>query len=248
LAFGGVSEQRPIIETPPPEAFELSAIGRPSVVGQPSVIDVDEPNPDGLELPELNPLPIPEPPLSESDPESQGDPELRLNYRRSYSAPRNALALVDRRSIPPHQPAGNESPLDLALPAPDVGPAGTPSQDMRDRYAVGDFTGALAAAEHLIGERPADAEAQRVAEDCRKVLTDMYLARLGSLNHIIILAIPREEVRWLSLDHRSGFLLSLVDGRLTVEEVLDVCGMPQLEALRILLALADQKVIGLATR
>ena len=50
-------------------------------------------------------------------------------------------------------------------------------------------------------------------------------------------------MRWLSLDHRAGFLLSLVDGRSTVDEVLDMSGMSELEALRLLLQLLQQNVI-----
>jgi hypothetical protein len=58
-------------------------------------------------------------------------------------------------------------------------------------------------------------------------------------------AIQQEEIRWLSLDHRAGFLLSLIDGSLSIEELLDVCGMPRLDALRILFGLFDQRVIAL---
>jgi hypothetical protein len=40
--------------------------------------------------------------------------------------------------------------------------------------------------------------------------------------------------------------LSLVDGRSTFEEVLDVSGMPPIEALRLLLELLQQNVIKVA--
>jgi hypothetical protein len=74
----------------------------------------------------------------------------------------------------------------------------------------------------------------------------MYLARLGSLKQIIRVAIAREQIRWLSLDHRAGFLLSLIDGTSSIEELLDVSSMPRLEALRILYGLLDQRVIELS--
>jgi hypothetical protein len=38
----------------------------------------------------------------------------------------------------------------------------------------------------------------------------------------------------LRLDHRAGFILSLVDGVSPVEAILDVCGMPRAEAVSIM--------------
>ena len=52
-----------------------------------------------------------------------------------------------------------------------------------------------------------------------------------------------EELRWLSLDHRAGFLLSFVDGSMSIEEVLDVSSMPELDVLRIMFELRQQGVI-----
>jgi hypothetical protein len=74
----------------------------------------------------------------------------------------------------------------------------------------------------------------------------MYLARLGSLNKVARVALPSDQIRWLSLDHRAGFLLSLVDGHSSVEEILDISGMPRLDALRILYGLLDQRVIAIS--
>ncbi len=52
--------------------------------------------------------------------------------------------------------------------------------EMKDRYAMGDFTGALVVAEHARSER-GRLDAQRYAQSCRDVLTQMYTARLGAL-------------------------------------------------------------------
>ena len=75
----------------------------------------------------------------------------------------------------------------------------------------------------------------------------MASARLGSLDRPVYVAVPPAQVRWLSLDPRAGFLLSLVDGSSTIEELLDICGMPRLDALRIVFTLFEQQVIGLGT-
>jgi hypothetical protein len=74
----------------------------------------------------------------------------------------------------------------------------------------------------------------------------MFAARLGPLDQVITVVVRPEEVQWLSLDHRAGFLLSLVDGQSTVDEILDISGMTRLDALKILHDLAEQQVVKLA--
>jgi len=117
--------------------------------------------------------------------------------------------------------------------------------DMKDRYAMGDFSGALLIAEKLLETNPEDLEAPRYAQSCRDVLTQMYSARLGSLDQRVEVAVPSDQIRWLTLDHRAGFLLSLIDGGITVDQILDISGMPRLDALRIMYQLLDQRVISL---
>lgn len=134
-------------------------------------------------------------------------------------------------------------------PAPVPSPPATPRErqltELKDRYAMGDFTGALSVAEGLLEQDADDRDAQRYAQSCRDVLTQMYSARLGSLTQRVRVAVPGDQIRWLSLDHRAGFVLSLIDGSSTVEELLDISGMNRLDALRILYTLFDQRVIAL---
>ena len=118
--------------------------------------------------------------------------------------------------------------------------------EMKARYAMGDFTGALIVAEGMLELDADDIDAQRYAQSCRDVLTQMYAARLGALTQHVRVAVPGDQIRWLSLDHRAGFVLSLIDGSSTVEELLDISGMNRLDALRILYTLFDQRVIALS--
>ena len=37
-------------------------------------------------------------------------------------------------------------------------------------------------------------------------------AKLGPLDRVPMVVVPRTQMRWLSIDHRAGFVLSLVDG------------------------------------
>ncbi len=136
----------------------------------------------------------------------------------------------------------------------EMGPATVPPQEdtsrsiMKDRYAMGDFSGALEIAESLLAADVADLDAQRYATSCRDVLTQMYLSRLGGLDQVINVVLSPEELRWLNLDHRAGFLLSLVDGISTIEELLDISGMSRLDALKVLATLREQRAILLSHR
>lgn len=136
------------------------------------------------------------------------------------------------------------SGLDLASEPPPAAVEDPAGRELRDRYAVGDFTGALVIAESILELDGENLEAKRYAQSCRDVLMQMYAARLGSLDQVVSVAIPPDQIRWLSLDHRAGFLLSLVDGYSSVDELLDICGMPRLDALRIMYQLLEQRVIA----
>ena len=119
-----------------------------------------------------------------------------------------------------------------------------PLREMQERFSLGDYTGALVIADALLEEEPGNAEAARFAESCRSVLEQMYTARLGPLDRVPFVAVPREQLRWLSLDHRAGFVLSHVDGLSSLEEIVDVSGMASLDTLRILFELVQQRVIS----
>jgi hypothetical protein len=120
-----------------------------------------------------------------------------------------------------------------------------PQSEMKERFALGDYSGALVVAESLLEENPTHVEAREYAESCRSVLQQMYMARIGSLDRVPIVAVARDQLRWLSIDHRAGFVLSLVDGISSLEMILDVSGMASLDALRILFELVEQRIISL---
>ncbi len=202
---------------------------------------VESPVPDSLAVQSLviDPLSVD---LSEMD-------IVRADTYLSPTEPPEA-ALAQRPTVSPTEAApaprvGFAEPIAVLSPSPQQGASRTA---MKDRYAMGDFTGALEIAEALLVSDSADLEAQRYATSCRDVLTQMYLSRLGGLDQVINVVLPPEELRWLNLDHRAGFLLSLVDGASTIDELLDISGMPRLDALRILATLREQRAILLGSR
>jgi hypothetical protein len=68
--------------------------------------------------------------------------------------------------------------------------------------------------------------------------------------HVTLECIPRLAVsptvlRQLPLDHRAGFLMWLIDGKSTVEAILDACPMSHDHALAMLSVLAGHGVIAI---
>lgn len=118
-------------------------------------------------------------------------------------------------------------------------------QMMKDRFAMGDFSGALDLAVKIWDKNPRHSEAASLAKKCREVLEDMYSSRIGDMEKIPTIVMGPDQIRWLSLNHRSGFLLSMIDGISSVEDLLDISGMQRLDALRIICSLFEQRVISL---
>jgi hypothetical protein len=119
-----------------------------------------------------------------------------------------------------------------------------PIAEMRERASLGDYTGALEMAELILAADPGSLEAAECAENCRSVLENMYAARLGPSSGVPVVAVPQAQMQWLSIDHRAGFVLSLIDGFSTLEMIIDVSGMQKLDALRILHALVQQRIVA----
>jgi hypothetical protein len=119
-----------------------------------------------------------------------------------------------------------------------------PVAEMRERFSLGDYTGALEMSELILAGEPDHAQAGECGENCRTVLENMYAARLGPLDRVPMVIVPRAQMRWLSMDHRAGFVLSLIDGSSSIEMILDMSGMPKLDALRILHELVQQKIVS----
>jgi hypothetical protein len=118
-------------------------------------------------------------------------------------------------------------------------------REMADRVSLGDYSGALEIAEKILADSPNDENARACAENCRAVLRQMYATRIGPLDRVPVVMVPRDQLRWLSIDHKAGFVLSLVDGVSTLEMIIDVSGMAELDTLRILSELAQQRIISL---
>jgi hypothetical protein len=114
---------------------------------------------------------------------------------------------------------------------------------VREAYERRDYDGALKAAHDVLAIRASDPDALFYASECRAKLEALYAFSMGSPYRIPALRVPREILRTRKLDHHVGFILSLIDGRSSVEELLDLSPMPAPEVLKILFDLVEYGTI-----
>lgn len=228
-AIGAVDKEWVELATrPPPPAFDEAVTTESSRKTKPPVAGISQPPPLNLDLDD-DAATRPPPPMQQEliDAMARGDAPPSTKQAPDLSS---AMAQAALRSMP--------------VPSPVAPPAPPTLQEMNDRVALGDYSGALEIAERLLEIDASDEAANACAENCRSVLKQMYTARIGPLDRVPMVMVARDQLRWLSIDHRAGFVLSLVDGVSSLEMILDVSGMPELDALRILSELAQQRIIS----
>jgi hypothetical protein len=120
--------------------------------------------------------------------------------------------------------------------------ARTARLQMRGCHAASNFVGALELANIVLAHDPDDVEADLVRASSCEFLLQVHSLNAGSRAKIPRVALAGE-FHWLGLNHRAGFLLSCIDGKSSVEDILDVSGMSQIEAVRVLCSLLEQEVI-----
>lgn len=97
-----------------------------------------------------------------------------------------------------------------------------------------DLDRAVAAVDLALSEDPNSALAQKLIHRNRDAIMGVFQAFLGDLDRQPELARPLHELASAPISPRAAFLLSRVDGTLSLDEILDVSGMPRLEAYRYL--------------
>jgi hypothetical protein len=155
------------------------------------------------------------------------------------------LALDDPApDAPAPEPEPDDGPIEVDLTDLEPTEEELEVRGLRERVEQRDWLGALRRAEGILARDPAHGlafEVHRVAsEQVERLLTD----RLGGPSRVLRVVMPMHEIRHLQLDPRAGFFIMLLDGTATLEEILDMAGMPSLEALRLLVELQQQGVLG----
>jgi hypothetical protein len=116
-------------------------------------------------------------------------------------------------------------------------------EEARRFESLGDFSSALEKSERVLALAAAHADAAALRDRASSTLLQMYQSRVGPLDGVPEVIVRQDEMIWLGLDHRAGFVLAQIDGVVNYEELHAVCGMEPLDISRVLAQLLDQKVI-----
>lgn len=108
---------------------------------------------------------------------------------------------------------------------------------LRQCLEQGDPVGVVREAEAILARNPDDLEAEAYLASGREALVRKYREVLGDFRNIPKLGVPA--ARMTSQDHRAAFIVSLIDGAMTIDEILDISAMPAFEALRTLCELLE---------
>jgi hypothetical protein len=116
-------------------------------------------------------------------------------------------------------------------------------REMKERFDLGDYSGALEIAEQVLEAEPASKEAAQCRQSCQDTLMQMYESRIGSFENVPKLAISTGEIIWRNLNPATGFVLSRIDGLLTFEDIIDISSLSRFETCLILSNLLQEGII-----
>ncbi len=117
----------------------------------------------------------------------------------------------------------DETP-DTSTPEPMVPDVEIMLRNARAEEAAGDLEGALHYAEDALKREPDHPAANALTSDIKKRLAREYRDQLEPLESVPFLRATDASILELSLDPIGGFLISQIDGEITVEELLTILG------------------------
>ena len=97
-------------------------------------------------------------------------------------------------------------------------------REAKEREQAGEYEEALKNCEDALRRDPEHAEALVLVETLRGELNEVYLKELEPLSRVPVLRATDASILELSLDPVGGFLISQIDGEITVEELLTILG------------------------
>ncbi len=182
--------------------------------------------------------------------EHDNEPTKDLGHRKKALVP-NVLVAEEVGSATRHDLVLPFDPIDARsaqiLAAVDAGAPEDENKEDRTRRRItllldratewartGEADKAVAAVDLALGEDPNAALGQKLLHRNRDTIMTIFQGYLGDLERTPVLAKPLHELAKTPISPRAAFLLSRVDGALTIDEILDVSGMPRLEAYRYL--------------
>jgi tetratricopeptide (TPR) repeat protein len=187
-----------------------------------------------------SPAPRPDDPDFAPSPWDEG-PAAAATYVLEPDGGLDLVAVAEKSDLRPLVPEGQAAPARVVPARNDVE---VWLQAARELFALGDFSGSLELIEKILQVDPDHGEARDYLRQNEATLVAMYESKLGALADVPRLAVKPEEIMWLNLDHRAGFLLAQIDGTVDYDALFALSGLPRLDTARILARLLADGVIA----
>lgn len=110
-------------------------------------------------------------------------------------------------------------------------------QHAEDEFTEDRLASAAASACQALDYAADSATAQKLIFENERQLIQILIGSLGDASQVPRLVCPLSEIPAEHINHRAAFLLTRLDEAMTLDELLDISGMPKLEALRHLCGL-----------
>ena len=244
----GVPKQPPPT-LPPPLAPRTAPAPQPAATRPP-------PAPGARTTPMFASPPRQPPPPVETDPElaklgaEPAAPAVQAGAIAPGAIAPGAIARPPAPTAEPSRPPA-ATPAIWKLHQPPPPPAESASDETEiwmtaagELLALDDFSGALELAAKVLAREPKHAGARAVRDTCEQNLLQMYESRLGATTRCPRVLLGPDEVIWLNLDPRAGFVLAQIDGSVSFEDLYAICGLSHLDTARILNQLLEAGVIA----
>ncbi|HZH04998.1 MAG TPA: hypothetical protein VEY30_14530 [Myxococcaceae bacterium] len=141
----------------------------------------------------------------------------------------------------------SEVPIDLFPPTPkdsSRAEADALLGGARDLMELDDHSGAMELLQKALTLAPGDAAVLAMRARSEATLQAMFESKLGPLHAVPQVKLSGDDVLWLNLDHRAGFVLAQIDGGTSFDDLFALSGMSRLDTARILAQLVQEGVIS----
>ncbi len=150
------------------------------------------------------------------------------------------------RTDAPRQASVPQHPLE-PVPPSEAAPRGELDvllEGATELLDLDDCSGALELLRKAGELAPQDSRVGALVARGERTLMAMLESKLGSSRSVPRLKLKPDEIIWLNLDHRAGFVLAQIDGQVSYEDLYALSGMSRLDTARIFAQLLDEGVIA----
>ncbi len=95
----------------------------------------------------------------------------------------------------------------------------------------------------IIHDNPEDEKAQKFLDTTKGLLLKDYLSEIGDTGYVVKLKMSMEEIMKINLTKESAYILSMIDGNLSIDELLTLSGIDRFIFMRNLAMLLRNGIV-----